>query len=82
MSGQVQWLVRFNLNKTEILLFSKWLNIQHHPTLFFSDVPIQEVVSHKHLRVNLSQRSDLIKEKAWSQMNSGNAKSHHRSKIS
>ena len=27
-------------------------------TLFFNDVPIQEVVSHKHLGVYLSQRCD------------------------
>ena len=71
----VQWLVRFNPNKTESLLFSRKLNIQHHPTLFFNDVPIQEVVSHKHLGVYLSQSCDwhnhidFIKEKAWSRMN-------------
>ena len=71
----VQWLVRFNPNKTESLLFSRKFNIQHHPTLFFNDVPIQEVISHKHLGVYLSQRCDwhnhidFIKEKAWSRMN-------------
>ena len=71
----VQWLVRFNPNKTESLLFSRKLNIQHHRTLFFNDVPIQEVVSHKHLGVYLSQlcdwhnHIDFIKEKAWSRMN-------------
>ena len=71
----VQWLVRFNPNKTESLLFSRKLNIQLHSTLFFDDVPIQEVVSHKHLGVYLSQRCDwhnhidFIKEKAWSRMN-------------
>ena len=62
----VQWLVRFNPNKTESLLFFRKLNIQLHPTLFFNDVPIQEVVSHKHLGVYLSQRCDWhnhIKEK-------------------
>ena len=71
----VQWLVRFNPNKTESLLFSRKLNIQHHPTLFFNEVSIQEVVSHKHLGVYLSQRCDwhnhidFIKERAWSRMN-------------
>ena len=51
------------------------MKIQHHPTLFLDDVPIQEVVSHKHLGVYLSQRSDwhihidFIKEKDWSRMN-------------
>ena len=67
----VQWLVRFNPNKTVSLLFSRKLNIHHHPTLCFNDVLIQEVVSHKHLGVYLSQRCDwhnhidFIKEKAW-----------------
>ena len=68
----VQWLVRFNPNKTESLLFSRKLDIQHHPTLCFNAVPIQEVVLHKHLGVCFSQRCDrhnhidFIKEKAWS----------------
>ena len=71
----VQWLVRFNPNKTESLLFSRKLDIQHHPTLCFNAVPIQEVVLHKHLGVCFSQRCDrhnhidFIKEKAWSWMN-------------
>ena len=54
----VQWLVRLNPYKTELLLFSGKLNIQHHPTLCFNDVLIQEAVSHKHLGVYLSQRCD------------------------
>ena len=71
----VQWLVKFNPIKTESLLFSRRVNLQDHPTLFFNDVPIQEVVSHKHLGVYLSQRCDwqkhidFIKEKAWSRIN-------------
>ena len=40
---------------------------------FSNDVPIQEVVSHKHLGVYLSQRCDwhnhIDIEKAWSRMN-------------
>ena len=43
----VQWLVKFNPIKTESLLFSRRVNLRDHPTLFFNDVPIQEVVSHK-----------------------------------
>ena len=71
----VQWLVKFNPIITESLLFSRRVNLQDHPTLFFNDVPIQEVVSHKHLGVYLSQRCDwqkhidFIKEKAWSRIN-------------
>ena len=71
----VQWLVKFNPIKTESLLFSRRVNLQDHPTLFFNDVPIQEVVSHKHLGVYLSQRCDwqkhidFIKEKARSRIN-------------
>ena len=61
--------------KTELLLFSRRVNLQDHPTLLVNDVPIQEVVAHKHLGVYLSQRCDwqkhidLIKEKAWSRIN-------------
>ena len=71
----VQWLVKFNPIKTESLLFSRRVNLRDRPTLFFNDVPIQEVVSHKHLGVYLSQRCDwlkhidFIKEKAWSRIN-------------
>ena len=71
----VQWLVKFNPIKTESLLFSRRVNLRDHLTLFFNDVTIQEVVSHKHLGVYLSQRCDwqkhidFIKEKAWSQIN-------------
>ena len=71
----VQWLVTFNPIKSESLLFSRRVNLQDHSTLFFNDVRIQEVVSHKHLGVYLSQRWDcqkhinFIKEKAWSRMN-------------
>ena len=68
----VQWLVKFNPIKTESLLFSRRVNLQVHPALLLNDVPIQKVVSHKHLGVYLSQRCDwqthidFIKEKAWS----------------
>ena len=40
----VQWLVKFNPIKTESLLFYRRINLQDHRTLFFNDVPIQEVV--------------------------------------
>ena len=47
----MQWIVKFNPMKTESLLFSRRINLQIHPTFFYNDVPIQEVVSHKHLWV-------------------------------
>ena len=39
-------LVKFNPVKIESLFFSRRINLQDHPTLFFNDVPIQEIVSH------------------------------------
>ena len=39
----VQWLVRFNPNKTESFLFSRKLNIQHHPTLFLMTFPYKKL---------------------------------------
>ena len=71
----MQWLVKFNPTETKSLLFSRKVNPQDHSTLFFNDVPIQEVASHKHLGVYLSQRCDwqkhidFIKERAWSRKN-------------
>ena len=56
-------------------MVSRRINLHIHPTLFFNDVLIQEVVSHKHLGVYLSQRCDwqthidFIKGKAWSRLN-------------
>ena len=39
---KVQWLERFNQNKTESLLFSRRLNI-HHPTLFLMMFPYKKL---------------------------------------
>ena len=36
----VQWPVTFNPIETESLLFSRRINLQHHPTLFCYDVLI------------------------------------------
>ena len=39
----VQRLERFNQTKTESLLFSRRLDIQHHPTLFFMMFPYKKL---------------------------------------
>ena len=55
--------------KLKSLLFSRRINVQAQPTLFFNDIPIQEVVSLKHFGVYLYLRCDwqthidFIKEK-------------------
>ena len=43
------WLVSYNPEKTESLLFTRKINRVIHPTLYLSDVPIKEVSAHKHL---------------------------------
>lgn len=70
-----RWLVSFNPQKTETLLFTRKINRINHPTLYFNDVPIQEVSTHKHLGLYFSQRCDwqthidYIVGKAWCRMN-------------
>ena len=48
------WLVTFNPSKTESLLISRKKNKPHHPTLNILDTQIEDVTSHKHLGVYLS----------------------------
>ena len=69
------WLVIFNPSKTEALLLSRKLNALQHPPHFMQNVQIQEVKSHKHLGIYLSndcswhQHINYIKEKAWLRIN-------------
>lgn len=69
------WLVNFNANKTEAFLATRKINRINHPTLYLNDVPIQEVITHKHLGLFFSQRLDwqshidYIQQKAWSRLN-------------
>ena len=69
------WLVRYNPEKTESLLFTRKINRVIHPTLYLSDVPIKEVSAHKHLGLYFSERCDwqahidYIQEKAWCRIN-------------
>ena len=68
------WLVTFNPSKTNALLLSRKLDTLH-PPLFMQHVQIQEVNSHKHLGIYLSddcswhQHINYIKDKAWSRIN-------------
>lgn len=69
------WLVKFNPKKTETMLCSRKRNRVIHPTLYFSNEPIKEVTSHKHLGLNLTSLCDwhvhmeYIKEKALTRLN-------------
>ena len=70
-----KWLVTYNPDKTEAMLLSRKINKVVHPTLFLNKVPIQEVISHKHLGLFFSQRCDwhihieYVTEKAWARIN-------------
>ena len=48
-----QWLVDFNPNKTEAILFS--INNVNHPNLYFDQVPVTFVDEHKHLGLTFSR---------------------------
>ena len=56
-----KWLVTFNPAKTESLLLTRKVNNIDHPSLYLSDVPIEEVTTHKHLGIYLSQKLDWQK---------------------
>ena len=64
------WLVKFNPQKTESLIITRKLNTTTHPTLFFDNIPIQEVKSHKHLglifntNLHWGEHIDMIIQKA------------------
>ena len=69
------WLVSFNPAKTESLLISRKLNRPQHPALSMQNHQINEVDSHKHLGIYLSndctwhEHVNYIKEKAWFRIN-------------
>ena len=48
-----QWLVDFNPNKTEAILFTLKKNISY-PALQFNNTPVNFVKHHKHLGLTLS----------------------------
>ena len=70
-----KWLVTFNPAKSESIVFSRKLNKPYHPPLVMNQKQIEEVNSHKHLGVVLSDdctwhdHLDYIKCKAWNRIN-------------
>ena len=44
-----KWLVNFNPQKTETLLITRKQEQNIHPALYFNNIPIKELTSHKHL---------------------------------
>ena len=75
MEWAKRWLVTFNPTKTESLLISRKINQFVHPPLFMDNQIIEEVSSHKHLGIFLSndcswhKHIDYVKEKAWVRIN-------------
>lgn len=49
-----QWRVNFNPNKTKYMIFSKKTRRVKYPSLFLNGIKLQEVESHKHLGLLLS----------------------------
>ena len=70
-----KWLVKFNPQKTESMIISRKLSKPVHPSLFMNNHEIQEVDSHKHLGVIISNNGlwhdhvDYILKKAYSRIN-------------
>ena len=70
-----KWLVRFNPEKSESMLFSRKINKPFHPQVIMDQKHIVEVDSHKHLGVVFSKdctwhdHLELTKSKAWSRIN-------------
>ena len=75
MEWAKRWLVTFYPTKTESLLISRKINQPVHPPLFMDNQIIEEVSSHKHLGIFLSngcswhKHIDYVKEKAWVRIN-------------
>ena len=68
------WLVTFNPAKPESIIFLRKRN-QPYPPVFMDQTQIEEVISHKHLGVVLSndctwyEHLEYIKSKAWTRIN-------------
>ena len=69
-----RWLVKFNPAKSESLLISRKTNRPLHPQLLMNNEPINEVASHKHLGIFLSndgtwhEHIHYITSKAWTRL--------------
>ena len=70
-----QWLVTFNAQKTETLIISRKKNKPDHPPLYMNTQPLQNVTSHKHLGLNISndgfwhEHIDYIIQKSYRRIN-------------
>ena len=49
-----RWLVNFNPKKTEPMIISRKVELEFHPPLYFNNVPIKNVTTHKHLGLTFS----------------------------
>ena len=71
----IKWLVTFNPTKSESIIFSRKRNKPLHPPIVMDQKQINEVSSHKHLGVFLSndctwhEHMEYIKSKAWKRIN-------------
>ena len=54
------WLVNFNPKKTESMIISRKVETQFHPPLYFNNVPIKNVTTHKHLGLTFSNDGSWI----------------------
>ena len=69
-----KWLVNFNANKNESMLISRKILRANHPILYFNNVSIEQVQSHKHLGIYLSDKCEWhvhlenTEKKAWSRV--------------
>ena len=70
-----KWLVTFNPSKSESIIFSRKRKKPNHPNLVMDQQSIQEVNSHRHLGLVLSNdctwhdHLEYIKSKAWTRIN-------------
>ena len=70
-----QWLVTFNPDTSEAILFSRKYNKPYHPPVLMDQTQIIEVMSHKHLGIiltndcNWHEHIEHIKAKAWNRIN-------------
>ena len=69
------WLVSFNPSKSESLIFSRKVNKPYHPPILMNNQQVNEVSTHKHLGLYLSnncswhEHIEYIKAKAWQRIN-------------
>jgi hypothetical protein len=49
-----RWLVNFNPKETESMIISRKVEPQFHPPLYFNNIPIKNVTTHKHLGLTFS----------------------------